>query len=184
MKRMSTKEILVDSFFELAASTPVSKITVRSIVENCNYSPATFYRHFADKFDLIAWSYEHDLASIMARIGDGGHRWRQILLDVARYFQAQRPYIANLLSGTSGLDAFVNTMGDAGCRQLQRLLECVVGEENLGPHVLLCIRLYCQGAARVIEEWVLGNLEATPEAIAAALEDAVPVPLRPYLCPE
>ena len=30
-----------------------NKITIQDIVDNCGYSPATFYRNFRDKYDLI-----------------------------------------------------------------------------------------------------------------------------------
>ena len=57
MKRKTTKEILAESFRELAENRPVDKITIQEIVDNCDFSPATFYRHFRDKYDLIAWDY-------------------------------------------------------------------------------------------------------------------------------
>lgn len=46
MKRKTTKELLTESFRELAENKPIYKITVQEIVDNCGYSPATFYRHF------------------------------------------------------------------------------------------------------------------------------------------
>ena len=54
MKRKTTKEILAESFRELAENRPVNKITIQEIVDNCDFSPETFYRHFRDKYDLIA----------------------------------------------------------------------------------------------------------------------------------
>ncbi len=54
MRRKTAKELLAESFFELSKSKNVDKITVQDIVENCGYSPATFYRNFKDKYDLIA----------------------------------------------------------------------------------------------------------------------------------
>ena len=53
MKRKTAKEILADSFRELAEQKTVDKITVKDITENCGYSTATFYRQFKDKYDLI-----------------------------------------------------------------------------------------------------------------------------------
>ncbi len=44
MKRKTAREILAESFRELAGSKPVDKITVPEIVENCGYSKTTFYR--------------------------------------------------------------------------------------------------------------------------------------------
>ena len=51
MKRKTTKEILADSFRELAAARSVDKITVKEITENCGYSSATFYRQPREKFN-------------------------------------------------------------------------------------------------------------------------------------
>ena len=42
MKRKTAKEILAESFRELAETVPIDKITVKDIVYNCDYSPATF----------------------------------------------------------------------------------------------------------------------------------------------
>lgn len=41
MKRKTAREILAESFRELAASKPVDKITVPNIIENCGYSKTT-----------------------------------------------------------------------------------------------------------------------------------------------
>ena len=49
MKRKTAKEILTASFQELAAGKSIDKITIQEIVDNCGYSPATFYRNFKDK---------------------------------------------------------------------------------------------------------------------------------------
>ena len=46
MKRKKAKEILAESFRELAANKSFDKITVKDITDNCGYSPATFYRQF------------------------------------------------------------------------------------------------------------------------------------------
>ena len=46
MKRKSAKEILADSFRELAERKSIAKITVNDVVRNCGYSPSTFYRQF------------------------------------------------------------------------------------------------------------------------------------------
>lgn len=65
MKRLTAKEILAESFRELAQKMPIDRITVRDITANCGYSQATFYRQYRDKYDLIAWSYTRDLEAIL-----------------------------------------------------------------------------------------------------------------------
>ena len=55
MKRKTTKEILSESFQELAAEMRIDKITITEITSNCGMSQPTFYNHFKDKYDLIVW---------------------------------------------------------------------------------------------------------------------------------
>ena len=43
MKRKTTKEILADSFRELAENKAVDKITIQEIVDNCEYSSVIKY---------------------------------------------------------------------------------------------------------------------------------------------
>ena len=54
MKRKTTKEILAESYLELAAKKSINRISVVDIVENCSMTKPTFYRYFKDKYDLIS----------------------------------------------------------------------------------------------------------------------------------
>ena len=76
MKRKSAREILAESFRELAENKPVDKITVPNIIENCGYSKTTFYRLFKDKYDLMAWDYAQRLQAIVGQIGRASCRER------------------------------------------------------------------------------------------------------------
>ena len=67
MKRKTAREILAESFRELAADKPVDKITVPNIIENCGYSKTTFYRLFKDKYDLMAWDYLQRIQAIVSQ---------------------------------------------------------------------------------------------------------------------
>lgn len=70
MKCKIAKEILADSFHELAEKRQIDKITVREIAANCDYSSATFYRQFRDKYDLIAWDYARQIERLMSTTFD------------------------------------------------------------------------------------------------------------------
>jgi len=83
MKRKTAREILAESFRELAGSKPVDRITVPNIIENCGYSKTTFYRLFKDKYDLMAWDYAQKLQTIVDQTANADYEWKQILWDVA-----------------------------------------------------------------------------------------------------
>jgi len=110
MQRKTTKVLLAESFWELAESKPIDKITVGDIIRNCGYSAATFYRHFKDKYDLIVWAYTQSVAAAMNQIGVDGYPWNRTLLEGAKNFAANKDVFANLLLHTSGHDAFISHM--------------------------------------------------------------------------
>ena len=73
MKRKTAKELLAESFRELTEPKSIDRITVQDIVDNCGYSPAMFYRHYKDKYDLIAWehsTYSSEFCRFCRHLGD------------------------------------------------------------------------------------------------------------------
>ena len=90
MKRKTAKEILAASFQELAQEKSIDKITIQEIVDNCGYSPATFYRNFRDKYDLIAWDHTRAIAEIVDRIGSEDYVWKRTLYDGARLYNEKK----------------------------------------------------------------------------------------------
>ena len=181
MQCKGAKEILTESFWELAGTKAIDKITVKDITENCGYSPATFYRHFKDKYDLIVQSHTRQVAAIMNQIGKNGYSWRQTLLEGARNYVANREIYANLLLHTSGHDAFVTHMTNINAQALQAHILKVSGKKALDEKTIMYIRTYCMGTVCLTCEWILGKYRATPEELAQVYENCLPGPLYPYL---
>ena len=181
MKRKTAKEILAESFKELADKKSVDRITVKDIVENCDYSTATFYRHFKDKYDLIAWYHTNGTAEIMDKIGVDGYTWEQTLIEGARGFNEHKKYLANLFLHTSGMDSFVRYMTEINFNALKKHILEVSGGELLDQKTEMCIRLYCMGTVNLTCEWILGKYEVTPDERAEVYRSSLPLPLHPYL---
>ncbi len=184
MKRKTAKEILADSFRELAREKSVDKITVKDITEHCGYSSATFYRQFKDKYDLIAWDYSRNIADIMNRIGVDGYCWGETLLDGAMYFEKDREYLANLFLHTSGLDSFMKYMIDTNDLHLRKCVMKAANTDKLDEMICMYIHLYCHGTVAMTCEWVLGKYQATAAELAEVFEKSLPEPLRQYLFTE
>lgn len=184
MKRKMTKEILAESFRELAESKSVDKITVQEIVDNCAYSTATFYRHFKDKYDLIAWDYAQKTAEIMGRINGKDYSWTQTLHDGAKHYSEEREYLANLLLHTSGHDAFIQYMADINYGELEKHILSVSGKQSLDEKTAMLIRTYCMGTVCLTCEWILGKYQATPEELAEIYESTLPQALREFVMKE
>ncbi len=181
MKRKTAREILAESFRELAQQTPIDKITVKEIIGNCGYSQATFYRHFKDKYDLIVWSYTQDLDAVIDRIKGDEYSWRQALESVAAYYQQHRKYLANLLIHTTGYDSFIFNMTRIHSKGLQKALERLAGPDGISSEIQMYAKIYCYGTVLFSCDWILGKYDLDEKGLAAIFENALPEPLLTYL---
>ena len=69
IRRQTTKELIAESLKELFTQKTADKITVKEIARNCGITPATFYNHFRDKYDLIVWIYAEPVKNIVCQMG-------------------------------------------------------------------------------------------------------------------
>ena len=173
--------MLAESFRELAQTRSVDRITVKDITENCGYSSATFYRHFKDKYDLIAWEYSRNTAAIMDKVGMDGYDWRETLSDGAKYFEREKTYLVNLFLHTSGLESFIRYMTEVNDSYLSRLVMKVMNTDSLDEKTSMYIHLYCHGTVALTCDWLLGKFQATTEELAEVFEKSLPEPLWKYL---
>lgn len=59
--RESTKYAFANALKTLLTTKTLTKIRVTELCEMCGAERPTFYYHFRDKYDLIAWMYLKDL---------------------------------------------------------------------------------------------------------------------------
>ena len=180
MLRKTAKEILAEAFREVAQSKSIDKITIQDIVDNCGYSPATFYRNFKDKYDLIVWEHTRGVAKILGRI-DNSHTWKQAMIDAAEWYFTEKEYLANLFQHTSGHDSFMRYMTEISCDAVKKHILALGNEEKLTRQKELYVRTYCLGTVSLTCEWILGIHDAKPEEIAEIYVNSLPVPLHSKL---
>lgn len=60
-----TKKMLADSLRKFLVQKPFSKVTVSEIIRDCGVNRKTFYYHFADINELLAWCFEEDFSRMV-----------------------------------------------------------------------------------------------------------------------
>lgn len=184
MKRKTAKEILAESFREIAEKKSADKITVMDVAENCGYSTTTFYRHFKDKYDLMAWEYTRGLEQIMDRVGHSEAGWKHACLECAQLFYEQRTYLMNLLQHTSGYDSFSRNMMTIHYEVLKSMIMERSDLDIMDVHLEMCVREYCHGAVDLSCDWIMEHYDVTPEELTQVFIDSLPNVLRRYLLTE
>lgn len=184
MYRKTTKDILAESFLELAKKKRIDKITITEITDNCGMSQPTFYNHFRDKYDLIIWIYVNDAKKIMGQIGVNGYTWRDTLPDAAKYYIENRDFVINALLHTSGHDSFIRQLEQTNINLLVNEVRKKLMTEHIPEEIYGMIKVYCYGTVEFMFEWLSDGVKISPESIVYIWENSLPEPLKKYLYEE
>lgn len=173
MKRKVAKEILVDSFFELAETVPIEKIKIKDITENCSYSPATFYRQFKDKTDLIIWAYKRDFDEVVKKGHESDSSIDEMILSLVLYFSNNKDYFSEILNSEKAEDLFIKPMVTYHFELLKAYSQ-ENGKEKLSMESEMILRAFVVGALSIIFDWIIGIWDTSAEEIARTCIKGLP----------
>ncbi|MCI9467821.1 MAG: TetR family transcriptional regulator [Oscillospiraceae bacterium] len=145
----NSKIAIILAFKEIAAQKSIDKITVEKIISLANISRQTFYKYFADKYDLAfqMFSYDHSNS-----------------INPEDNFYARQVSHLKMLSDNRA--CYKNIMKDAHLQEsfMQRRFEycCgtvydTVGKKSMTPTLKLVIETWITGTERLFERWVLNG---------------------------
>lgn len=182
MIRKKTKEVLVDSFRELAKYNRIDSITVKKIVQNCQFSYATFYRYFNSIYDLIAWDYSQNILNLIKDSIKNNHRWNELLLEVSHFYYREKDFLKKLLLQTVGYESFLRNMRETNISILKYYLKEKSKLIEFDKNINMYIYVYVFGTVQLVSEWILGKVDLTCEDLSDIIFNSVPFPLSNYLC--
>ena len=180
MIRKTTKDILAESFLELAENKRIDKITITEITNNCGMSQPTFYNHFKDKYDLIIWIYTNKSNGFLSQIGDENSSWTDISLGAAKYYYKYKNYITNALKHTSGQDSFMHHVGRINTDLIAGAVRKKLMTEYIHDEIYGMIKVYVYGSVQYLLEWLLNDTKQPPELVARIWETSLPEPLKQF----
>lgn len=167
-----TKRALADSLKRLLADEPLGKITVTAIAAGCGVNRQTFYYHFADVADLVAWIYTDEAD---AALGDQRTyaTWQEGFRSILDYLQENRAFVTRTFHSVDPRVA--RRYLDA---RTTRLIDSVVAEKaqgyDLAPEDEAFIaRFYAAGFIDVVVRWIDGGMREDPARLTRRLETLV-----------
>ena len=181
MNRKSTKEVLVESFRELAEVKSVDRITIQDITTNCGYSISTFYRYFRDKYELIAWAYVNSLQKAVLCIPNLQNNWQRVILSALEICQNNKKKILNLIQNTHGYDSFFMILININSEELKKYIQRNVKEITIEGDLELCIRAYCSGMVFLLCEWLQNKFTISSEQLVKIFIKALPEEIKQLL---
>lgn len=172
-----TRMRIRDSFLTCLAEKPVSKITVKELCDMAEINRATFYKHYADPFDLLEKLEDEALAWLEKAIGEDKFR-QDILLTILRNLSSHdNPYGA--LASANGNPGFAGRISALFYREYQpKMAQWLPGcTEDEATAVYLFV---VGGCSRLLTGWMQDERRTPPEVVAAQLEAMTETFIRAY----
>ncbi len=165
-----TKIWIADRMKELMKTKSLDKIRVSEICESAEIERSTFYYHFKDKYDLVAWIFfESADRTDVLDLQDAAASMKQMKNDILFYKRAYEDNSQNALWQYI-LEYFV--------QKYTKLALEKSGAETLSTQLKFSIRLYCYGAVAMTKEWVLEDNVTSAETVVKMMFDSMPESLR------
>ena len=166
-----TKQALAAALKELMAQKPIDKITIHDITDRCAIRRQNFYYHFADVYDLMRWMFQEEAMSLL-RQHEGALLWQEGLLQLFRYIEENRAVCLCALRSVGRehlkrfFEADVHSIIHRTVEQIGR--EIGVTDRKAGcADIELTTHFYVVAMSGMLESWLLGEIERTPEELIA-----------------
>ncbi len=170
-----TKHLLANTLMDMAKDTPIQKIQVKDICSACHVERTTFYYHFHDKYELIAWIFSQFYEREAARADSPNSK--AMITRMLQHLENHRDFFLNALEDPSQnnlrqymLDFYIEYERKAVCRYLM-----ITELDEKTDYIL---RHYSFGCMGNTIDWLLGKTHYTPERLAQYQYQAMPDVLK------
>ena len=165
-----TKLMFADELEVMLSEMPLSKVRVTELCRRCGATTPTFYYYFHDKYELVAWVYLRDFASVVG----GGAEYTPEVLDAmnVRYEERRTFYQRCFEDGSQNsierymrefalqisIDAYSHANGGA----------VLMGEQ------LWAVRYHIHGIVGMFIDWLFGRTDMTGAQMSVLLFERTP----------
>ena len=165
-----TKLWIAEKMRALMWQKPIDKIRVTEICKAAGIERPTFYYHFKDKYDLVAWIFYHSACQTdVISVESAAQSMNRMKADLAFYKRAYEDTSQNTLWRYM-LEYFVERYTKAAKDRL--------GTDALDTQLAYSIRFYCMGAVGMTKEWVLYDNITSAETAVQMMFESMPENLR------
>ena len=164
-----TKRILALSLKELMKIKPLEKISIRELSDTANVNRQTFYYHFEDIYDLLKWTFQQETVQLLD-VDESALLWKEGLLQLFKYLGENKEFCLCALQslGRGHLKRFFYSDISA---ILGRVIKSLCEKLNASDeHVAFLTHFYTLSLAGLVESWLLGEMDQTPEEIIEIID--------------
>lgn len=167
-----TKNALAHSLKSLMEHTPLNKITVKHLVENCGVNRQTFYYHFQDIYALLGWIYQTEAVESLTEYRSYS-TWTDGFYKIFCYIENNKTFCRNTLNslGRTHLDVYLYEVTHNLIMGVIDELAC--GIKVCGEDKEFVANFYTLAFTGLIIQWMRGNMQEPPKQIIEKLSELI-----------
>ncbi|MCR5371266.1 MAG: TetR/AcrR family transcriptional regulator C-terminal domain-containing protein [Clostridium sp.] len=166
------EKALAHSLKELVVRMPFEKITIKQIADGAGVIRVTFYNHFQDKYDLLAWIVRSEILDPV-RILIANRMYRETLILIFTNLQRDKDFYMRA-SRIEGQNSFADIVNDCAFRMVIELFRERGAGSVHSKYEWLSIenlaKYYANSISYIILEWIRTGMVVPPEEMAAIYE--------------
>lgn len=156
---------LAKSLKKLVIEKPFEKITIKQIADGAGVIRVTFYNHFQDKYDLLAWIVERDIFKPV-KILLSNLMYRQAMILIFTNMRKEKEFYTRVekLTGQNSFSEIVTRCAEELILDLLHE-RGVTGSGESFPYMTpeYMARYYANSMCYVLMDWIRSGMETSPE---------------------
>lgn len=170
MNSERTKLLIADTLKELMKYQSLDQIRITRICQLADIQRTTFYYHFKDKYDVVAWVYFHNSeVNNLADVEAAAASMSAMKNDMLFYRRAYADTSQN---------ALWNHLVEYYTSAYTALAKEKLKTDVLDTQTAFSIRMYCYGSVSMSKEWVLYDNKTSPTTLVKMMFASMPDSLR------
>lgn len=165
-----TKQLIVEAFRELVRMRRPKDVRVNDICEKCGISRRTFYYHFQDKYDLLAWIIQQEFRSNEPEPAFTSLRSREMAF---RAIKENIPFYKSVYSDP-GISELSEYLAYYDTKYYIEFAEAVLGKGAITEDQIFSLRLFVYGGIYMSRRWVMDGCQTDPGVIAGQMGASMP----------
>ena len=165
-----TKKWIADQMKELMRTKSLDKIRITEICRTAQIDRSTFYYHFKDKYDLVAWIfYDSAFRTDILNREDAAKSLNQVKKDYIFYKRAFADHSQNPLW---------QYMQEYYSNQYMEIAKEKLHTDELDDQTVFSIRMYSYGTIAMSREWIFSDSKVSAETVVEMMFTTMPEILR------
>ena len=163
-----TKDIIARTLIELLDEKPMSKVTVKDIVERCGVNRNTFYYHFSDIRELTVYTIDSQIHSV-SELDFNGDSWVDSFVEAAKFVIDNKKAVYNIYNSLNR-ETVENYLNTVAFKVTDNFVSAkAVGIDADKSDIELIKDFYMSALVGIICKWLENGMDKDPDIVIRRL---------------